>query len=101
MSRDPTLTSTCSIQTILNPFTHTLTCMPAVSKSKSWNNLGPDPGWLLLQAPRRIAMDGRHRRSVSLGVSDGASDPATPQDGTSDEAWEYEGPHDVVRALLT
>ena len=44
-------------------------------------------------------MDKRQRRSVSLGVSEGASDPATPQDGTSDDAWEYDGPQDVVRAV--
>ena len=60
--------------------------------------LAPHP--VSMQAPSRSATDGRQRRSVSLGISDGASDPATPQDGTSDEAWEYEGPHDVVRAVL-
>ena len=50
------------------------------------------------QAARNdFAADGRHRRSVSLGASEGASDPATPQEATSDEAWEGEPGQEVVR----
>ena len=54
---------------------------------------------LRTQAARNdFAADGRHRRSVSLGASEGASDPATPQEATSDETWEGEPGHEVVRA---
>ncbi len=51
------------------------------------------------QAARNdFAADGRRRRSVSLGASEGASDPATPQEATSDETWEGEPGQEVVRA---